>query len=57
MTPKSRTTTGVLSMLVLLPVFAGLLACMPEMAPIGNPELSDDEYNKGPIEKQVYAVP
>lgn len=25
-------------MLVILPVFAGLLACMPEMAPIGNPE-------------------
>ncbi len=25
-------------MLVLLPIFAGLLACMPEVAPVGNPE-------------------
>lgn len=47
MTSRSRTTTGILAMLVLLPVFAGLLACMPEMVPIGNPERAriDPELN------------
>ncbi len=38
MTPKSRTWSGAALMLVLIPLFAGLLACMP--VPIGNPERS-----------------
>ncbi len=29
---------GALTMLALLPIFAGLLACMPEYVPLGNPE-------------------
>ena len=38
MTPRSRTRSGAALMLVLIPIFAGLLACMP--VPIGNPERS-----------------
>ena len=38
MTPKSRSLSGAALMLVLIPIFAGLLACMP--VPIGNPERS-----------------
>ncbi len=38
MTPKRRSTSGALLMLVIIPMFAGLLACMP--VPIGNPEKS-----------------
>ena len=38
MTPKSRTLSGAALALVLIPIFAGLLACMP--VPIGDPERS-----------------
>lgn len=38
MTPKRRSASGALLMLVIVPMFAGLLACMP--VPIGNPERS-----------------
>lgn len=38
MKPKTRSIIGVLMMLVIIPIFAGLLACMP--VPIGNPERS-----------------
>jgi hypothetical protein len=38
MTPKSRTLCGAALALVLIPIFAGLLACMP--VPIGDPERS-----------------
>jgi hypothetical protein len=38
MTPKSRSLSGAALALVLIPIFAGLLACMP--VPIGNPERS-----------------
>jgi hypothetical protein len=38
MTPKSRSLSGATLALVLIPIFAGLLACMP--VPIGNPERS-----------------
>ena len=38
MTPRNRTLTGALMMLVIVPIFAGLLACMP--VPIGDPERS-----------------
>ncbi len=38
MKPIQRTTAGIVMMLAIIPVFAGLLACMP--VPIGNPERS-----------------
>jgi hypothetical protein len=38
MKPSTRSITGVLLMLAIIPIFAGLLACMP--VPIGNPERS-----------------
>jgi len=38
MTSRSRTLSGAALMLVIIPIFAGLLACMP--VPIGNPERS-----------------
>jgi len=38
MTPKSRSLSGAALMLVLIPIFAGLLACLP--VPIGDPERS-----------------
>lgn len=38
MTPKSRSLSGAALALVLIPIFAGLLACMP--VPIGDPERS-----------------
>ena len=42
-----RTFTGALLMLGILPIFAGLLACMPEYVPLGDPEKSriDPELN------------
>ncbi len=33
-----RSTSGALLMLVIIPLFAGLLACMPEHVPLGDPE-------------------
>lgn len=38
MTPKSRSLSGAALALVLIPIFAGLLACIP--VPIGDPERS-----------------
>ena len=38
MSAKLRSISGALLMLVIIPIFAGLLACMP--VPIGNPERS-----------------
>ena len=38
MTPKIRSLSGAALMLVIIPIFAGLLACMP--VPVGNPERS-----------------
>ena len=38
MTPKSRSVSGGLMTLIIIPVIIGLLACMP--VPIGNPERS-----------------
>ena len=38
MTPRTRSTAGAIMMLAILPVLAGLLACMP--VPIGDPERS-----------------
>ena len=33
-----RSISGAALMLVIIPIFAGLLACMPEYVPLGNPE-------------------
>ena len=38
MSAKLRSISGALLMLVIIPILAGLLACMP--VPIGNPERS-----------------
>ena len=38
MKPNTRSITGALMMLAIIPIFAGLLACMP--VPIGDPERS-----------------
>ena len=38
MTPKTRSYSGAALMLVIIPIFAGLLACMP--VPVGDPERS-----------------
>ena len=38
MRPNIRTVSGAILMLAIIPIFAGLLACMP--VPIGNPEKS-----------------
>ena len=38
MTPRSRSLSGAALMLMIIPLFAGLLACMP--VPIGDPERS-----------------
>lgn len=35
---NARSATGVLLMLGILPILAGLLACMPEYVPLGNPD-------------------
>lgn len=45
MTPKIRSFSGAALMLVIIPIFAGLLACMP--VPVGDPERSrvDPELN------------
>ena len=41
MTPRNRSLTGAVIAVLVLPVFAGLLACMPSFpVPIGNPEKS-----------------
>ena len=37
---KARSATGILLMLGILPILAGLLACMPEYVPLGNPDRS-----------------
>ncbi len=38
MRANTRSTSGALLMLVIIPLFAGLLACMPEHVPLGDPE-------------------
>ncbi len=38
MTPRTRSISGGLMMLAIIPVIVGLLACMPEVVPLGNPE-------------------
>lgn len=38
MKARTRSISGALMMLVIAPLFAGLLACMPEYVPLGNPE-------------------
>ena len=38
MKANTRSISGALMMLVIIPLFAGLLACMPEYVPLGNPE-------------------
>lgn len=38
MTPRTRSIGGGLMMLTIIPVIVGLLACMPEVVPLGNPE-------------------
>jgi len=41
MKPRNRSLTGAVIAVLVLPVFAGLLACMPSFpVPIGNPEKS-----------------
>lgn len=40
MNARTRSISGALMMLVIIPIFAGLLACMPEYVPLGNPERS-----------------
>ena len=41
MTPRNRSLTGAVIAVLVLPVFAGLLACIPSFpVPIGNPEKS-----------------
>jgi hypothetical protein len=47
MRPNFRTISGAAMMLVIIPIFAGLLACMPEYVPLGNPERAriDDGMN------------
>ncbi len=38
MKARSRSLSGAGLMLLILPIFAGLLACMPEHVPLGNPD-------------------
>ena len=38
MKANTRSISGALLMLVIIPILAGLLACMPEYVPLGNPE-------------------
>lgn len=38
MRANARSISGAALMLVIIPIFAGLLACMPEHVPLGNPE-------------------
>ena len=40
MKPETRSMTGALMMLAIIPIFAGLMACMPEYVPLGNPDRS-----------------
>lgn len=40
MKSRSRSLSGAALMFVIIPVFAGLLACMPEHVPLGNPDRS-----------------
>ncbi len=40
MRPKTRSISGAALMLAIIPIFAGLLACMPEYVPLGDPERS-----------------
>jgi hypothetical protein len=43
MKARTRSISGALMMLVIIPIFAGLLACMPEYVPLDNPEQSRDD--------------
>ncbi len=45
MRPNFRSISGAALMLVILPIFAGLLACMPEYVPLGNPERARIDEN------------
>ena len=48
MKARTRSISGALMMLVIIPLFAGLLACMPEYVPLGNPERARiDEHMAG----------
>lgn len=38
MKASTRSISGAVIMLLIIPLFAGLLACMPEYVPLGNPE-------------------
>lgn len=38
MKARTRSISGAVIMLLVIPIFAGLLACMPEYVPLGNPE-------------------
>lgn len=45
MRPNFRSISGAALMLVIIPIFAGLLACMPEYVPLGNPERARVDEN------------
>ena len=72
MRPNARSASGILMMLAIIPIFAGLLACMP--VPIGDPERSridpditgawfmkfendfDGIYNYQPFDKRAWLM-
>lgn len=63
MRPNFRSIGGAALMLVIIPIFAGLLACMPEYVPLGNPErarideaMSGMWYSDGESELFGYVV-
>lgn len=45
MRPNFRSISGAALMLIIIPIFAGLLACMPEYVPLGNPERARIDEN------------
>jgi len=45
MRPNFRSLSGAALMLVIIPIFVGLLACMPEYVPLGNPERARVDEN------------
>ena len=38
MRPKTRSISGALMMMAIIPILAGLLACLPEYVPLGDPD-------------------
>ena len=53
MKARTRSISGALMMLVIVPLFAGLLACMPEYVPLGNPERAREKVVRRHVDDEA----